>query len=151
GIRTEAAARLVSFFFGFAKTFSIDCLFWWAHVPGVPRQTNEARSAATRAQLLDATIDCLIELGYSKTSTTEIARRAGVSRGAQLHHYPTKTELVLAAVEHLFARRKEEFRAAVRSLPRDADRGAQAIDLLWPVLTGPSFAAWLELVVAART
>jgi AcrR family transcriptional regulator len=116
-----------------------------------PRRTQAARSAATRAQLLDATIECLYELGYARTTTTEIAERAGVSRGAQLHHFPTKTELVITAVEHLFARRHEEFVAAIAALPAGAERAEAAIDLLWKMVSGPTFFAYLELAVAART
>src|SRR5437762_2972866 len=96
-----------------------------------PRRTQEERSASTRVRLLDATIECLFELGYANTTTTEIARRAGLSRGAQLHHFPTKAELVITAVDHLFARRTAEFRAAFANLPAGVDRAAAAIDLLW--------------------
>src|SRR5689334_2082670 len=115
------------------------------------RRTQEERSAATRARLLDATLECLAELGYARTTTTEIAERGGVSRGAQLHHFPTKSELVTEAVAYLFERRDEEFRAAFAKLPADADRGAAAVDILWSMVSGPTFHAWLELVVAART
>ncbi|HEX9297966.1 MAG TPA: TetR/AcrR family transcriptional regulator [Polyangiaceae bacterium] len=115
------------------------------------RRTQEERSAATRARLLDATLACLAELGYARTTTTEIAERGGVSRGAQLHHFPTKAELVTEAMEHLFDRRDQEFREAFARLPHDADRGASAIDILWSMVAGPTFHAWLELVVAART
>jgi AcrR family transcriptional regulator len=115
------------------------------------RRTQADRTAATRARLLDATIACLHELGYARTSTPEIAARAGVSRGAQLHHFPTKIELVTAAVEHLFARRHQEFLDAFGRLPVGADRAASAIDLLWTMFSGPTFYAWLELAVAART
>lgn len=104
-----------------------------------------------RARLLDATIDCLSERGYARTTTTEIAERAGVSRGAQLHHFPTKAELVTTAVEHLFARRDAEFREAFAKLPADRARGPAAVELLWSIMRGPTFYAWLELVVAART
>src|SRR5229473_7754051 len=93
-----------------------------ATVARLPRRTQEERSASTRARLLDATISCLSELGYARTTTTEIAERAGVSRGAQLHHFPTKAELVTTAVEHLFEKRTEEFRRAFESLPESADR-----------------------------
>ena len=116
-----------------------------------PRRTQAARSAATRAHLLNATIECLSELGYAGTTTTEIADRAGVSRGAQLHHFPTKAELVITAVDHLFTRRHEEFVAAIAALPAGADRAEAAIDLLWKMVSGPTFFAWLELAVAART
>ena len=115
------------------------------------RRTQEERSAATRERLLDATLSCLAELGYARTTTTEIAERGGVSRGAQLHHFPTKAELVTEAIAHLFDRRDEEFRAAFAKLPADADRGAAAVDILWTMVSGPTFHAWLELAVAART
>lgn len=115
------------------------------------RRTKAERSAATRARLLDATIDCLVELGWSGTSTTEVVRRAGVSRGAQVHHYPTKEDLVLAAIEHLLERRLAEYHDAFERLP-SADRTVwTALDLLWDTGTGPTFEAWLELAVAART
>lgn len=120
-------------------------------MPLKPRRTQEERSASTRARLLDATIACLYELGYARTTTTEIVRRAGLSRGAQLHHFPTKAELVITAVEHLLARREREFRRRFAALPADADRAGAAIDLLWEMMQDPTFYAWLELAVAART
>src|SRR5687767_11222771 len=116
-----------------------------------PRRTQEERSHATRTQLLDATIECLYELGYSNTTTTEIANRAGVSRGAQLHHFPTKISLVTTALDHVFQRRHREFREAIEKLPAGADRIGAAIDLLWEMISSPTYYAWLELVVAART
>src|SRR5258705_10494928 len=101
------------------------------------RRTQEQRSAATRARLLDATIACLDQLGYSRTTTTEIAERAGVSRGAQLHHFPTKAELVTTAVEHLFRRRDAEFRGPFRNPPGGPGPAAAARDPLWSMGCGP--------------
>jgi AcrR family transcriptional regulator len=115
------------------------------------RRTQEERSQATRALLLDATLASLEEVGYGRTSTVEVARRAGVSRGAHLHHFPTKAELVADAVRHLFARRHAEFLEAFRRLDRKTARLDAAIDLLWSMVRGPTFVVWLELVVAART
>src|SRR3712207_6419884 len=113
------------------------------------RRTQAERTAETRARLLDATIDTLVDLGYSRTTTTEIAVRAGVSRGAQLHHFRTKAELVATAWERLFDRRLAEFRGAIGALPEASS--SAAIDLLWSMVTGPTGVAWLELSVAART
>jgi AcrR family transcriptional regulator len=111
--------------------------------------TQAERSAATCERLLEATIDCLIERGYRATSTPEVCRKAGVSRGAQLHHYPAKEDLVAAAVEHLFARRLAEIEARLAAQTGlDARRTAGH---LWSIYTGPTFYAWLELLVAART
>ena len=115
------------------------------------RRTQEARSAETRGKLVDATLRCLDARGYAGTSTTEICALAGVSRGAQLHHFPTKIELVTSAVEHLFELRHAEFRRAFAELPPGVGRGGRAVRLLWQMVSGPTFHAWLELVVAART
>jgi AcrR family transcriptional regulator len=120
-------------------------------MPVRARRTQEERSAATRALLLEATIDCLVELGYAATTTTSVCDRAGVSRGAQLHHYPTKAELVAAAMEHLFETREQEFRRAMSALPAGPRRASAAVDLLWSMVSGRSFYAWLELAVASRT
>jgi AcrR family transcriptional regulator len=111
----------------------------------------QERSLATRAALLDAAIDCLVERGYAATTTIETARRAGVSRGAQLHHFPTKADLLTSAVEHLFDRRRAEFLEAFEAIDPDADRLDASLDLLWSMFQGPAFVAWTELWVAART
>ena len=114
------------------------------------RRTQEERSATTRAQLLDATIDALVELGYSATTTTVIAERAGVSRGAQLHHYPTKAELVAAAVEHLATKLLAQFGNELQETP-EGNRIAHMVDALRSSFSAPLLAAWVELSVAART
>jgi AcrR family transcriptional regulator len=114
------------------------------------RRTQEERSSATRAKLLDATVECLIELGYAGTTTTEIVRRAGVSRGAQVHHFPTKAELVKSAVQHLARKREQELREEFTRL-RATDGVSRAIDLLWSGYADPLFSAVLDLIVAART
>src|SRR5580700_10650527 len=90
--------------------------------PARVRRTQGERSAAMRERLLDAAIDCLYELGYSGTTTIEVAARAGVSRGAQLHHFPTKEHLVTLAVRHVLAKRLEEFRTAFAALPDGIDK-----------------------------
>jgi AcrR family transcriptional regulator len=115
------------------------------------RRTQAERTAETRSRLLDATIDCIVELGYSASTTGEIARRAGLSRGAQLNHFPTRADLILAALEHLYQRRDAEFRAVVSELPPGPDRLERAIDTMWSFLQDETYIAWLELTIAART
>src|SRR5436309_14728268 len=100
--------------------------------PAVPvRRTQAERSASTQARLLDATIECLVERGWAATSTTEVVRRAGVSRGAQVHHFPSKDDLVLVAVEHLLARRIAEFQATLADLPAELRSPATAMRLMY--------------------
>jgi AcrR family transcriptional regulator len=112
---------------------------------------QQERSRATQARLLEATVESLVEHGWSGTTTTVVASRAGVSRGAQLHHYPTKTALVTAAVTHLAERRADEIRAEAAAVPTGARRLDRVIDMLAAVFTGPLFVAALEVWVAART
>jgi len=115
------------------------------------RVAQQERSRATRARLLEATVECLVERGWSGTTTTLVATRAGVSRGAQLHHYPTKAALVTAAVAHLTERRARELRTEAEALPAGPRRLDRVVDLLAAAFTGPLFVAALELWVAART
>lgn len=115
------------------------------------RTPQEERSRAMRRRLLEATIDCLVERGWSGTSTTLVSQRAGVSRGAQLHHFPTKTDLVVAAVEHMGRRRSEALFEKAAKLPRGRRRTRAVLDLLAEHFTSPLFTAALELWVAART
>ena len=115
------------------------------------RVPQEERTRVMRARLLDATVDCLVEHGFSGTSTTLVSERAGVSRGAQLHHFPTKNDLVVAAVEHLTEVRGHELAAAAATLPDGPRRTRAVLQMLADHFTSPVFTAALELWVAART
>jgi AcrR family transcriptional regulator len=119
-----------------------------------PRRSQEERSAGTRARLLDATIESLEAVGYAQTTTTAVCERAGLSRGAQVHHFPRKQDLVVSAVAHLAARRAAELRRRAAALPpaADADERLRALlALVEDAFSGPLFLAALELWVAART
>ncbi len=104
-----------------------------------------------RQRLLDATVECLVERGFAGTSTTIVSERAGVSRGAQLHHFPTKNDLVLAAVEHLSEARADELQRAAAQLPVGTQRTRAILQMLGDHFASPVFIAALELWVAART
>jgi len=104
-----------------------------------------------RQRLLEATVQCLAEYGWSGTSTTLISQRAGVSRGAQLHHFPTKNDLVVAAVEHLATIRRDELAQAAAALPDGPDRTRAVLQMLGEHFTSDVFAAALDLWVAARS
>jgi AcrR family transcriptional regulator len=115
------------------------------------RRTQAERTASTVDALLKATIDCLVDVGYANTTTRLVAERAGVSRGAQTHHFPTKVDLVVAAVGQLFDQQARRFQEAFRLLPADRRTLDQAVSLLWDIVSGPSYPAVLEVTVAGRT
>ena len=103
----------------------------WPACRPTARVPQEERTRAMRQRLLDATVECLVERGWSGTSTTLVSQRAGVSRGAQLHHFPTKNDLVLAAVEHLSARRGgTSSQAAAAELPTGPRRTRAVLEML---------------------
>jgi AcrR family transcriptional regulator len=111
----------------------------------------QQRSGETQALLLKATLECVQEFGYGGTSTQLVAQRAGVSRGAQTHHFPTKASLLLAAT----ARLTEEMVAALDADLAVASTSKDALEAffngIWRTIDGPLFVASLELLVAART
>jgi AcrR family transcriptional regulator len=115
------------------------------------RRSQAERSAATREALLDATIACLVDDGYANTTTSRVAERAGVSRGAHLHHFQTRHELLAAAMERLAERRGEDLLSAAEGLPEGRERLVQGLDLLWASYANPLFQAALDLWSHART
>lgn len=109
------------------------------------------KSAATQKQVLEAAISCFVDLGYSGTTTTKIAERANLSRGAMLHHFPSKRAVVTAAIDYLHAKRLKAFRKAIGSIPPGKDRLRTALIAYWKHVTHPMFVAFHELKVTART
>ena len=114
-------------------------------------RTQAERRASTRAALVRATVESLVELGYGRTTTQEVQRRAGVSRGALTHHFTSKADLVLAAVDSLYEDFSESVRKAATELPADPHRLRLGVELIWERFHGPLFVAAMELWTAART
>lgn len=119
--------------------------------PKAPRRTQDERSARTREALHRATIESLMEVGFAKTSTSGITKRAGVSRGAQTHHYPGKIDLIVAATEDMFngfLGEVEQFAASLRSGQLTFE---EFLGKVWTqMLSGNWFYSSLEMIVAAR-
>ncbi|HEX3647311.1 MAG TPA: TetR/AcrR family transcriptional regulator [Pseudonocardiaceae bacterium] len=115
------------------------------------RQRQADRSRETRRKLMEATVECLVERGWTGTTTVLVAERAGVSRGAQLHHFRTRGELVAAAVEYVGARSVATMLEQAAALPDTGNRTAAVADFIIDFYVSPLFTAALELWVAART
>lgn len=114
-------------------------------------RTQQERSTAMRTRLLDATIDCLVRFGYAGTTTTKVTELAGVTRGAQVHHFPTRADLVAAAVRHLADKRAGLAFEKIDAVRQAADPIDAALDLMWESHQGPVLYATIEMWVAART
>ena len=119
--------------------------------PAAPRRTQQQRRDTTRAALLQATVAGLIERGYADLTIADVQVRAGVSRGALTHHFASKAELVLAAMDLLYAQLSEHVLRHVDALPSGPERVGPALELVWDTFDGPLFPAAMELWVAART
>ena len=115
------------------------------------REPAQERSRTTRRRLLDAAVECLAELGWSGSTIAVVAQRAGVSRGAAQHHFPTREELFTAAIRHVAETRIADLRESVRRLPKGRSRTEALVELLVDLYTGPSFRAALQLWVQAST
>ena len=112
------------------------------------------KSAMTRDRILDAAINSFINLGYNSVTTAKVASFAGVSRGAMLHHFPSKTELIQAAVEYLHEELLQDYTDRVNKIPKNLKgkkRRRAGLDAYWEYLTGDLFVAYHELCIVGRT
>src|SRR2546430_267272 len=85
------------------------------------RRTQAERTEETRTRILKADAELIRRRGYARFRTADVAAEAGISRGAQLHHFPTKDSLVVATLEHVFEQAQvlSRRRAAAVNRPRD--------------------------------
>ncbi|MCC5979260.1 MAG: TetR/AcrR family transcriptional regulator [Salinarimonas sp.] len=116
-----------------------------------PVRTQAERSASTREKILTVTIDLLYRQGLRDTSTVDIAAAAGVSRGALLHHYPTKEELLKEALRFLLHKEIDSIRAMAHEIDDGRLDTDGLFEALWEKFSGPLFMVTLEYVTAART
>lgn len=122
-------------------------------VPQTASLPKQDRSRATRERLLAAAVASLAESGWARTTVATVAARAGVSRGAAQHHFPTRGDLVTAAIRHMTDVRLAEVRTTLGTPPAGANRTRWALDQIVAVYTGTLFTAalhvWTEAAVDA--
>ncbi len=115
------------------------------------RRTQSERREATRLALLDAATDCLVEVGYARTTTRRVAARASVTPGALQHHFDSKAALLRATVTHIRTRWAAELLSYRPDAGSLKGRHEQLLDRMWSLYRGPLFQAMLELSVGVRT
>jgi AcrR family transcriptional regulator len=114
------------------------------------REPQQDRSRITRAKLLESAVSCLAELGWSGATVAVVAEHAGVSRGATQHYFPTRVDLLTAALEHMAEVRLAEIRTEAARLPAgSASPTRDVVGLLMRLYTGPLFRAALQVWAAA--
>lgn len=118
-------------------------------------RSRSERTADSRQLILDATLDCLYELGYARTTTLTIQARAGVSRGRLLHHFPSREGLLVAACSYLSSTHLAELERWAAQVWRDfsgsdVDRLDRAVETAWSTYRQKFFWGSIELWTAAR-
>lgn len=109
---------------------------------------QQAKSRRVRKEICEATISCLIKLGYAETSLQRVAKAAGFSKGALQHHFPSKEDLMAATADRLLERPFTQPRNA-EDLP---DSVEAAILMNWKKLANTqAYLALLEILIATRT
>jgi AcrR family transcriptional regulator len=119
--------------------------------PPRPRRTNAERSAETRGAIIEAAIELLFSRGHTATTTIAVAARARVSRGAMLHHFPTRVEMLIAVAEYIVTYQREQRREKFKDLGVGLKRYYAAADINWEVQKQPATIALLEIMMATRS
>lgn len=116
-----------------------------------PVGVRAAQREATRARIVQVAVELLVSRGFTATTTAEVQRAGGFSRGALLHHFPTREAMLGATIRSLMERNEAAVRQAQAEIPPNVDRVERAIRVLCASMVSPAFLAELELWAAART
>jgi len=108
------------------------------------------KSALTRDRIIIATLECIVELGYERTTMVRIATQAKVSPGSMQYHFPAKMDAIKAAVNYLHAKRLTDHQRDLENIPAGMNPMEHAIEVYWRHLTEGHFIAYQDLVIAAR-
>jgi len=114
------------------------------------------KSANTRRAILEAAIQCIIDYGYARTTTSLIADYAEVSRGAMMHHFASRQAVLKATIKYLHKKRVKEYRklmeaVQVPSEELSRDKIEQSVTETWKYVNLPSSLAYEEILMASRT
>ncbi len=118
---------------------------------GQPSRTNVERTATTREKITNAVIGILVEAGYSGLTNAQITARAGISSGALMHHFPTRTDLLVACVDTAYSRLCDYRERELEQLEPGLPRFRAIIDLAWTTARLPEGIACNEVRIGARS
>ncbi|MDG0979621.1 MAG: TetR/AcrR family transcriptional regulator [Halieaceae bacterium] len=115
------------------------------------RRKQSDRTEAMRARLLNATLELISEHGWAGASMQKICAKAGVSRGAQTHHFPTRESLLIASVQEILSRHQQYLEDELSDGEPSQFSLTNFFDFLWDACFNDNLlACWMEAMVAAR-
>ncbi len=117
----------------------------------VVRGPHAERTAAMRKRLIEAAIDCLGERGYGATTLQVVIDAAGVSRGAVLHHFPTKVDLMIAVAEFCAGKQDRQVRRLLADTKPGMERYLAITAATWDAMMRPPSIALLEIMMGSRS
>jgi AcrR family transcriptional regulator len=118
---------------------------------GKARGPHAERSAQMRQRLIEAAISCLRRVGYAATTTQLVMEEAGVSRGAMLHHFPTKVDLIIAVGEAAALSQNRYVRRRLGEFTAGMDRYLAITTATWEAICQPPALALIEIMMASRS
>jgi AcrR family transcriptional regulator len=118
--------------------------------PRSRRKTQQERTADTTLKLLNATIDLLHDRGLYRMSTSDIAKAAGVSRGALTHHFNSKEEIIAAAISHQLRDATAGLHKMAEGIRESGGTSDKIVDYLWQMMNDRLFYVTMEYLPEAR-
>jgi AcrR family transcriptional regulator len=115
------------------------------------RRTQAERSEQTRTRILKASADLIRTRGYARFRTADVAAAAGLSRGAQLHHFPTKDALVVATLAYVFEQAQSLSRRRAASIDRPRDLIEAVIEDAREFFFSEHFKVAIDIVLSTST
>lgn len=114
------------------------------------RRSQKERSAETSARLMSATIDLLHDRGLARTSTPEIARHAGVSRGALTHHFAGRDAIISASVADMLGKSTRDLHRFAEDFVARGGSSDEIVDYIWRMMSDRLFYVTMEYLPEAR-
>ena len=115
------------------------------------REPQQERSRQTRERLLRSAIQVLAHEGWASATVAAVAQRAGVSRGAAQHHFPTREALISSTLEQIFDDLTLNADTLVQPDVNDPRRVRMAVERAVSIYTGTEFKASLQVWAAAAS
>ncbi len=115
------------------------------------RGPHAERTAAMRKRLIEAAISCLTKLGYGATTLQVVTDAAGASRGAILHHFPNKVDLMIAVAEYAAEKQNRHVARLLANTQPGMDRFLGITMATWDAMQQPPAIALLEIMMGSRS